>query len=129
MARVIVDGKISTPSKTGSFFILNEFVELNNGNHFNRKWVCWQPIAINWTEGTYLKVEGEFGESVQRDDTGTPRTFLDKNGHQVTSRDLTLNNVVILEERISNPAPANVDMDDVRKYGSPMMQVMDENPF
>jgi hypothetical protein len=130
VARIRVNGTVTTPSKTGSFFILWEKFDLNNGMEAKRRWTVWQPVPITWTEGTWVDVEGDFGESIQREDDGKPKTFLDRNGHSLTQRDLVINNAVILAEKISQPAPDNVDMDDVRKYGTPLQQtILDDNPF
>jgi hypothetical protein len=40
-----------------------------------------------------------------------------------------VNDVEVKEVILKNPAPADVDMDDVRKYGTPLSQVIDSQPF
>lgn len=130
MAKINVNGTVTTPSKTGSFFILWEKFDLNNGTEGKRRWTVWQPVPINWTEGTWVEIEGEFGESIQREETGAPKTFSDKNGHLLTQRDLVINNAVIIREKIAAPAPEGLDADDARKYGGPYGHLkVDDNPF
>jgi hypothetical protein len=41
MAKIKVDGKVTTPSKTGSFFILWERFDLNNGIEAKRRWTMF----------------------------------------------------------------------------------------
>lgn len=130
MAKITVNGTVTTPSKTGSFFILWEKFDLNNGTEAKRRWTVWQPVPISWTPGTWVEVEGEFGESVQRDETGAPKTYQDAKGFVNTQRDLVINNAVIIKEVIAAPAPESIDLDDVRKYGTAQNNdILDSNPF
>lgn len=130
MAKINVNGTVTTPSKTGSFFILWEKFDLANGMEAKRRWTVWQPVPINWTEGTWVEIEGEFGESIQRDEMGAPKTYQDSKGHINTQRDLVINNAVILREKVAAPAPEGLDLDDARKYGTAQNNdILDTNPF
>jgi hypothetical protein len=129
MAKIKVDGKVTTPSKTGSFFILWERFDLNNGMEAKRRWTVWQSVPVNWTPGTWVELEGEFGETIQRNEDGSPMTFTDKNGHLITQKDLVINNAVILNEKIAAPMPDGLDPDDVRKQGGQYGHLTDGNPF
>jgi hypothetical protein len=91
----------------------------------------WMNVPGDWTEGSFLEVEGELTVRPSTNIDGTPRTYLDSKGNTITSHDLNLNNITIIKIDIKTGADtSNVDMDDVRKYGTPLMQtILDDQPF
>lgn len=131
MAKVTVNGTITLP-KSGSTKLVHlwEAYDLPNGVAAKRRWTLWtSALPSDTTEGTWVNVSGDFSMSVSKID-GVPQTYADKNGNLITAHDISLNNVELLEINLKdNPVPAGVDLDDVRKYGKPGFQTLDDNPF
>jgi hypothetical protein len=131
MAKVSVNGTITFP-KSGSSKLVHlwELYDLPNGVEAKRRWTLWtQALPTDITEGTWIDVRGTFSMTVSKID-GVIQTYPDKNGNQITSHDISLNDVEIVEIKMKdNPVPAGVDLDDVRKYGKPGFHALDESPF
>jgi hypothetical protein len=132
MALVKVDGNITLP-KSGytKFVYLWELYDLPNGVQTKRRWNVWtDKLPTDIVEGSWIEVQGDFGMSVSKID-GAIRTYEDKSGNQITSYDISINNVEIIKVKAKeNHVPDGVDLDDVRKYGTPLMQtITDESPF
>jgi hypothetical protein len=91
----------------------------------------WMNVPSDWTEGTFVEVVGELTMRPATNIDGTLRTYLNAKGETVTAHDLNLNNVEVLSAKIKTGADTTgIDMDDVRKYGTPLQQtIMDDSPF
>ena len=91
----------------------------------------WMNVPADWTEGTWVEVTGSLTMRPAKNIDGTFRTYLTAKGETVTAHELHLNDIKVLQVKIKTGADtSNVDMDDVRKYGTPLMQtILDDNPF
>ncbi len=91
----------------------------------------WMNVPGDWTDGTFIEVIGELTVRPSTNIDGTFRTYLTSKGETVTAHDLNLNNITIVRADIKTGADTtNIDMDDVRKYGTPLQQtIMDDSPF
>lgn len=87
------------------------------------------PVPADWTDGTWVEVEGEEFVAPQYDMDGNPKTYLDKNGHSITAHERVINNVVIKQAKIRSAAPEAIDLDDARKYGTTQNNDLLEAPF
>lgn len=132
MAKVTVNGTVTFPKSgyTGLVYLW-ELYDLNNGVQAKRRWTLWtKALPTDTTEGTWVNVSGDFSISVSKLD-GVIQTWTDKDGNAITSQDISLNNVELLEIVLKdNPVPEGVDLDDVRKYGKPGFHaILDDSPF
>jgi hypothetical protein len=91
----------------------------------------WLNVPGDWTEGTFIEVVGELSVRPSTNSDGTVRTYLNSKGETITAHDLNLNNVEVLKVDIKTGADTSgIDLDDMRKYGTPLQQtIMDDNPF
>ena len=122
MATIRIDGKVQL-TKSGSTSVVTLWeTKLNQQTQQDQKtaYKLWLPVPADWTEGTWVEVEGELSVRPSMNQDGTPRTYVNKNGHTITAHDLNVNNITILKSKIAQaPGAANVDLDDVAKYGQP----------
>lgn len=92
------------------------------------RYTLWMNVPGDWTDGTWVEIEGTLSvrPSIQQD--GTPRTYLDSKGNTITAHDLNVNDVRIINAKPKdNSGAIGRDLDDERKYGKP--NLIDENPF
>lgn len=88
----------------------------------------WLPVPGDWTDGTWVEVEGALSVRPSMNQDGTPRTYQDSKGNTITAHDLNVNDVIVLQAKIRSEAPTGIDLDDARKYGSQNRDLF-ENPF
>jgi hypothetical protein len=87
-------------------------------------------VPGEWTEGTFVEVTGTLSVRPSTNIDGTLRTYTDSKGNTVTAHDLNINDVEVIRVDIKTGNQTEVDMDDVRKYGTPLQQtIMDDQPF
>jgi hypothetical protein len=135
MAKITVDGTIQL-TKSGSTSVATLWeTKLNQRTQQDQKtaYKLWQTIPAEWVDGTWVEVTGELSVRPSMNADGTPRTYTNKDGHIITAHDLNINDVVIHKVKVPGAVPptgavANDPHDD-SKYGTPFMQVMDDNPF
>lgn len=89
----------------------------------------WLSIPLDWTDGTWVEVEGALSVRPSLNEDGTPRTYENAAGHTITAHDLNVNDVRIIQAKINSPAPAGVDLDDARKYATTQNRDLMEQPF
>ena len=91
----------------------------------------WMQVPADWTNGIFVELVGTLSTRPAYNADGTLSTWTNNKGEVITNFDWNLNNVDVLKADIKTGADTSgVDMDDVRKYGSPLMQtIMDDNPF
>lgn len=122
MAIIRIDGKVQL-TKSGSTSVVTLWeTKLNQQTQQDQKtaYKLWLPVPGDWTEGTWVAVEGELSVRPSMNQDGTPRTYINKNGHTITAHDLNVNNVTIINAKVAQASGAdNVDLDDVAKYGQP----------
>jgi hypothetical protein len=131
MAKITIAGTVQL-TKSGSQSMLTLWETIYNeqlGKDIKTAYKLWTPPAPDWTDGTSLVIEGRLSVRPRILQDGTPATYVDSKGNTITAHDLNVNDVEVKEVILKNPAPADVDMDDVRKYGTPLSQVIDSQPF
>lgn len=91
----------------------------------------WMQVPADWTEGTWVEVSGVLTMRPATNIDGTYRTYQTAKGDTITAHELHLNQIDVLQVKIKTGADTTgIDMDDVRKYGTPLQQtIMDDNPF
>ena len=131
MAKITVDGTIQL-TKSGSTAVVTLWeTKLNQQTQQDQKtaYKLWLSVPTDWTDGSWVEVTGDLSVRPSMNQDGTPRTYVNSKGNTITAHDLNINDVTILKSKIKNTNPDNLDLDDVRKYGSPMQQAFDSNPF
>jgi hypothetical protein len=131
MAKITIAGTVQL-TKTGSTKVLTLWETEYNATlakDIRVPYKLWMNVPATWTEGTSVVIEGRVSMRVSTNEDGTPRTYVDSKGNTITAHDLNVNDVIVLEEILKNPAPAGVDMDDVRKYGTSMDEAAGMAPF
>ena len=132
-ARITVAGTLQL-TKSGSTSVVTLWDKTYNDKlqkDIKQAYKLWMNVPLDWTEGTFVEVSGILSVRPSMNMDGTPRTYLDNKGNTITAHDLNVNDVEVIRVDIKTGAEQNgIDMDDVRKYGTPLMQtVLDENPF
>ena len=134
MALVKVNGTITLP-KSGykSYVNLWELYDLPNGNSAKRLWKVWTTaLPTDIVEGSWIEVEGDFSIRVDVDMDGQIRTYQDKNGNTITAHAISIQNPAIIQIKAKdNSGAIGHDLDDERKYGTPLQQdlMIDGTPF
>jgi hypothetical protein len=121
-------------SKTGSTSVVTLWDKSYNEKlqkDIKQAYKLWMNVPGEWTEGTFVEVTGTLSVRPSTNIDGTLRTYVDSKGNTVTAHDLNVNDVEVIRVDIKTGADtSNVDMDDVRKYGTPLMQtILDDQPF
>ena len=132
-ARITVAGTLQV-SKTGSTSVVTLWDKSYNDKlqkDIKQAYKLWMNVPGEWTEGTFVEVTGTLSVRPSTNIDGTLRTYVDSKGNTVTAHDLNVNDVEVIRVDIKTGADtSNVDMDDVRKYGTPLQQtIMDDQPF
>lgn len=132
MAIIRLDGTLQL-TKSGSRSVVTLWeTKLNQQTQQDQKtaYKLWLDVPLDWTEGSWVEIEGELSVRPSMNQDGTPRTYLNKNGHTITAHDLNVNNVTVIKSKIKQaPGADSVDLDDVAKYGQPNDPNWDTNPF
>jgi len=90
----------------------------------------WMPVPGEWTDGTWIELEGSLSVRPSLLQDGTPRTYQDSKGNTITAHDLNVNDINILQVKLKESnAPLGVDLDDARKYGTAQNNDLMEQPF
>jgi hypothetical protein len=91
----------------------------------------WVDVPGDWTEGTWVEVTGTLSVRPSTNIDGTPRTYVNNKGETITSHDLNINDVTILNAKVKdNSGAEGRDLDDERKYGGTYGHLMaDTQPF
>jgi hypothetical protein len=132
-AKITVAGTLQV-SKTGSTSVVTLWDKTYNDKlqkDIKQAYKLWMNVPGEWTEGTFVEVTGTLSVRPSTNIDGTLRTYVDSKGNTVTAHDLNVNDVEVIRVDIKTGADtSNIDMDDVRKYGTPLQQtIMDDNPF
>ena len=132
-AKITVAGTLQV-SKTGSTSVVTLWDKSYNEKlqkDIKQAYKLWMNVPGEWTEGTFVEVTGTLSVRPSTNIDGTLRTYVDSKGNTVTAHDLNVNDVEVIRVDIKTGADtSNVDMDDVRKYGTPLQQtIMDDQPF
>ena len=132
-AKITVAGTLQV-SKTGSTSVVTLWDKSYNEKlqkDIKQAYKLWMNVPADWTEGTFVEVTGTLSVRPSTNIDGTLRTYVDSKGNTVTAHDLNVNDVEVIRVDIKTGADtSNVDMDDVRKYGTPLMQtILDDSPF
>jgi hypothetical protein len=132
-AKITVAGTLQV-SKTGSTSVVTLWDKSYNEKlqkDIKQAYKLWMNVPGEWTEGTFVEVTGTLSVRPSTNIDGTLRTYVDSKGNTVTAHDLNVNDVEVIRVDIKTGADtSNVDMDDVRKYGTPLMQtILDDQPF
>jgi hypothetical protein len=131
MAKITIAGTVQL-TKSGSQSMLTLWETVYNeqlGKDIKTAYKLWTPPSPEWTDGTSLVIEGRLSVRPRILQDGTPATYVDSKGNTITAHDLNVNDIVVKEVILKNPAPAGVDMDDVRKYGTSMDEASGMAPF
>ena len=90
----------------------------------------WMDVPGDWTDGTWIEVEGTLSVRPSFLQDGSLRTYQDSKGNTITSHDLNVNDVNIIQVKLKEAnAPEGVDLDDARKYGTGQNRDLMEQPF
>lgn len=91
----------------------------------------WMDVPGDWTDGTWIEVEGTLSVRPSFLQDGSLRTYQDSKGNTITSHDLNVNDVRVLQAKPkTNPESATgIDLDDARKYGTTQNNDLLEQPF
>ena len=121
-------------AKSGSTSVVSLWTSTYNdklGKDLKTRYTLWMNVPGDWTDGTWVEVEGSLSVRPSMQQDGTPRTYLDSKGNTITAHDLNVNDVVIKQAKPKTNAPetAGVDLDDARKYGTTQNQDLMEQPF
>ena len=131
MAKITIAGTVQL-TKSGSQSMLTLWETVYNeqlAKDIKTAYKLWMAPGLDWTDGTSLVVEGRLSVRPRILQDGTPATYVDSKGNTITAHDLNVNDVEVKEVILKNPAPAGVDMDDVRKYGTSMDEASGMAPF
>jgi hypothetical protein len=131
-AKITVAGTLQV-SKTGSTSVVTLWDKSYNEKlqkDIKQAYKLWMNVPGEWTEGTFVEVTGTLSVRPSTNIDGTLRTYVDSKGNTVTAHDLNVNDVEVIRVDIKTGNQTEVDMDDVRKYGTPLQQtIMDDQPF
>jgi len=132
-AKITVAGTLQV-SKTGSTSVVTLWDKSYNEKlqkDIKQAYKLWMNVPGDWTEGTWVEVTGTLSVRPSTNIDGTLRTYVDSKGNTVTAHDLNVNDVEIIRVEIKTGSDTTgIDMDDVRKYGTPLQQtIMDDQPF
>ena len=132
-ARITVAGTLQL-TKSGSTSVVTLWDKTYNDKlqkDIKQAYKLWMNVPLDWTEGTFVEVSGILSVRPSMNMDGTPRTYLDNKGNTITAHDLNVNDVEVIRVDIKTGADqTGLDPDDMRKYGTPLMQtILDENPF
>lgn len=90
----------------------------------------WMDVPGDWTDGTWIEIEGSLSVRPSFLQDGTVRTYMDSKGNTITAHDLNVNDVRLIQSKVkANETPAGIDLDDVRKYGTTQNNDLMEQPF
>jgi hypothetical protein len=90
----------------------------------------WMDVPGDWTDGTWIEVEGSLSVRPSFLQDGTLRTYQDAKGNTITSHDLNVNDVRLIQAKVKdNTGAAGIDLDDARKYGTTQNNDLLEQPF
>ncbi len=131
-AKITVAGTLQV-SKTGSTLVVTLWDKSYNEKlqkDIKQAYKLWMNVPGEWTEGTFVEVTGTLSVRPSTNIDGTLRTYVDSKGNTVTAHDLNVNDVEVIRVDIKTGNQTEIDMDDVRKYGTPLQQtIMDDQPF
>ena len=132
-AKITVAGTLQV-SKTGSTSVVTLWDKSYNEKlqkDIKQAYKLWMNVPGEWTEGTFVEVTGTLSVRPSTNIDGTLRTYTDSKGNTVTAHDLNVNDVEVIRVDIKTGSDTTgIDMDDVRKYGTPLQQtIMDDQPF
>jgi hypothetical protein len=132
-AKITVAGTLQV-SKTGSTSVVTLWDKSYNEKlqkDIKQAYKLWMNVPGEWTEGTFVEVTGTLSVRPSTNIDGTLRTYVDSKGNAVTAHDLNVNDVEVIRVDIKTGSDTTgIDMDDVRKYGTPLQQtIMDDQPF
>ena len=132
-AKITVAGTLQV-SKTGSTSVVTLWDKSYNEKlqkDIKQAYKLWMNVPADWTEGTFVEVTGTLSVRPSTNIDGTLRTYVDSKGNTVTAHDLNVNDVEVIRVDIKTGSDTTgIDMDDVRKYGTPLQQtIMDDSPF
>lgn len=132
-AKITVAGTLQV-SKTGSTSVVTLWDKSYNEKlqkDIKQAYKLWMNVPTDWTEGTFVEVTGTLSVRPSTNIDGTLRTYVDSKGNTVTAHDLNVNDVEVIRVDIKTGSDTTgIDMDDVRKYGTPLQQtIMDDSPF
>ena len=132
-AKITVAGTLQV-SKTGSTSVVTLWDKSYNEKlqkDIKQAYKLWMNVPADWTEGTWVEVTGTLSVRPSTNIDGTLRTYVDSKGNTVTAHDLNVNDVEVIRVEIKTGSDTTgIDMDDVRKYGTPLQQtIMDDQPF
>ena len=132
-AKITVAGTLQV-SKTGSTSVVTLWDQSYNEKlqkDIKQAYKLWMNVPGDWTEGTWVEVTGTLSVRPSTNIDGTLRTYVDSKGNTVTAHDLNVNDVEVIRVEIKTGSDTTgIDMDDVRKYGTPLQQtIMDDQPF
>jgi hypothetical protein len=132
-AKITVAGTLQV-SKTGSTSVVTLWDKSYNEKlqkDIKQAYKLWMNVPGEWTEGTFVEVTGTLSVRPSTNIDGTLRTYVDSKGNTVTAHDLNVNDVEVIRVDIKTGSDTTgIDMDDVRKYGTPLQQtIMDDSPF
>ena len=132
-AKITVAGTLQV-SKTGSTSVVTLWDKSYNEKlqkDIKQAYKLWMNVPGEWTEGTWVEVTGTLSVRPSTNIDGTLRTYVDSKGNTVTAHDLNVNDVEVIRVEIKTGSDTTgIDMDDVRKYGTPLQQtIMDDQPF
>lgn len=90
----------------------------------------WMDVPGDWTDGTWIEIEGSLSVRPSFMQDGTVRTYQDSKGNTITAHDLNVNDVRIMQAKVKdNTGAAGIDLDDARKYGTTQNNDLMEQPF
>jgi len=132
-AKITVAGTLQV-SKTGSTSVVTLWDKSYNEKlqkDIKQAYKLWMNVPADWTEGTFVEITGTLSVRPSTNIDGTLRTYVDSKGNTVTAHDLNVNDVEVIRVDIKTGSDTTgIDMDDVRKYGTPLQQtIMDDQPF
>ena len=132
-AKITVAGTLQV-SKTGSTSVVTLWDKSYNEKlqkDIKQAYKLWMNVPADWTEGTWVEVTGTLSVRPSTNIDGTLRTYVDSKGNTVTAHDLNVNDVEVIRVEIKTGSDTTgIDMDDIRKYGTPLQQtIMDDQPF
>ena len=132
-AKITVAGTLQV-SKTGSTSVVTLWDKSYNEKlqkDIKQAYKLWMNVPGDWTEGTWVEVTGTLSVRPSTNIDGTLRTYVDSKGNTVTAHDLNVNDVEVIRVEIKTGSDTTgIDMDDIRKYGTPLQQtIMDDQPF
>lgn len=90
----------------------------------------WMDVPGDWTDGTWIEIEGSLSVRPSFLQDGTLRTYMDSKGNTITAHDLNVNDVRLIQAKPKdNSAATGIDLDEARKYGTTQNNDLMEQPF